>query len=400
MIKPKSMFALFCLMFVAGCTVAIAPSLAKIGLSFPDVSRSTLQMLLSFGAFSSFGVSLFVGKIQQYISQKTVITVGAFLISTGMIGFFYTTSFTLLLVLSLLMGVGSGAMTATIPALLSTYFVGEKRSIMLGRNVSLQAIGSMLLTSLGGTLAIYGWRYNYLMFAIALVSGVVGLFLLPNDKKIENQDDDEEATGSELASEEDDKLSMTSPTILTVLMLASMIMFLLSCSQNNLAIHASDLNIGNSSLVGLALSCESLGAIIAGFFITKLSVVLKGNTLIFGYVLMTLGNASISFIHLTVGFFIGTILIGMSMGSLMTRTLYLLTSGVKKSAIPTTAGLFSAVTSLGFALAPLIYNSIAGLISDSLATTSFYLATLFGVILILILAVTRFETRLLKLIKF
>jgi len=145
MSKKRIMIALLVLMFVSNIALGISPSVAKIGLAFPEVSRSTLQMILSLAAFSSFGASLVVGKMQQYVSQKTVILSGAVLLSLGVLPLVISTSFPFLLAVSVIIGLGSGAMTATAPALISTYFTGDERSSMLGKNTSLKYIGSMIM---------------------------------------------------------------------------------------------------------------------------------------------------------------------------------------------------------------------------------------------------------------
>lgn len=395
MSKKRITIALLVLMLVSNIALGISPSVAKIGVAFPDVNRSTLQMILSLAAFSSFGASLIVGKMQQYVSQKTVILSGAALLSLGALPLVMSTSFPFLLAVSLLIGLGSGAMTATAPALISTYFTGDERSSMLGKNTSLKYIGSMAMTSLGGMLAVYGWQFNYVIFLFALIGLATGIVLLPNDRKIQKAEPSETVDMLQNQTEAETQLKLTSPSVLVVIALGVSITLMSACTQNNLAIHAQELNIGESSLSGLALACQSLGSIIAGFFITSVSKILKRHTLVVGYSLMALGQGIIATIHLPIGLFIGCLFVGMSVGSVMTRILFLMTSVVRPSAVPVTASLFSAATSLGFAISPLLFNPLAGMLSSSLATTSFFLAACMAVCLILLLGLTQFEHRLL-----
>lgn len=396
MSKKRIMIALLALMFVSNIALGISPSVAKIGLAFPEVSRSTLQMILSLAAFSSFGASLVVGKVQQYVSQKTVILSGAVLLSLGALPLVISTSFPFLLVVSVIIGLGSGSMTATAPALISTYFTGDERSSMLGKNTSLKYIGSMTMTSLGGTLAVYGWQFNYAIFLFALIGLAVGIVLLPNDRKNKKEEAEETTKETQEQVENENQLKLTSPSVLIVITLGVTITLMSAATQNNLAIHAQELKIGDTSIAGLALACQSLGSIVAGFFITSVSKILKRHTLFVGYISMAIGHGIVATVHVPIALFIGCFFVGLSVGSVMTRILYLMTSVVRPSAIPVTASIFSAATSLGFALSPLLFNPIAGMISSSLATTSFFIATCMAVCLVALLGITQFEQRLLK----
>lgn len=396
MTSKQMIVTLGLLMIISNIALGIAPSLGVIGLAYPEVRRSTLQLIISLAAFASFGASLVAGKLQAIFSQKAVVMSGAFLLGLGSLPMFIQPGFNFLLCMSVLIGLGAGLMTSTMPAIIATYFSGDSRSNMLGLNTSLKAIGGMAVAALGGILASFGWYFSYAMFLFAFVGVVFAIFFLPNDKAIRETQLLEEQESSGETSADDGRLTLVSTTVIFVIILGMLVTLLGGVSQNNVALHIQEAHIGDAKVAGLALSCESLGGIAAGLIVTKLAKVLRSYTMIIGFIGMAAGQLLIATIHLPMAVFIGCLVNGISTWFVMTRILFLMTSVVKPAAIPMTAGVFSAATSLGFALSPLIINLISGLFSDQLATTSFFVGVGIVVILIVTLVVTQFEQRLLK----
>lgn len=387
--RKKIVIGLLLLMVVSNIGLAISPSIASIGEAFPEVGRSMLQMILSFAAFASFAASLIAGKLQKIFSQKYVVLFGAILLSLGVLPVFISQSFNFLLATSIVLGFGSGIMTATIPALVSTYFTGDERSSMLGKNTSLKSIGSMAMTACGGVLAVYGWQYNYLIFLAAVIGLIAGFILLPNTPKVA-----EEVTVTKEISEEDQAgLKFSSMPSITLMLLGVSLTLMSAVNQNNLSLHVSELGIGDASLAGTALSIYSLGSIAAGFIINYVTKLFKQNTLVFGYTMMGVGQFLIFFTTNKWLLFLGCIFVGISMGTTMTRILYLMTSVVRKTDVPVAASLFSAATSLGFSLSPLIFNNIGRLISDNLSQNSYLLASILAFLIIVGLLFSRFESK-------
>ena len=388
--KKKLQLGLIILIFVANIATGITPALAKIGNAFPEVGRSQLQLIISIAALLSFLASLAAGKLQSLVSQKTVVLTGAAFLGLGCLPLIVQSNFTFLLIVSVFLGGGSGLMTATIPALIARYFEGEARTSMLGKKTGYQGLGTMLMTFIGGVLAVYGWQYNYAIFVIAIIAFVLGLFLLPNDPVLKKAKE-----GERTALESDDqKYAVGSLTVVLLLTLAVTLTMLTSVLSNNMALHADINGIGDSSVSGLALSVNSLGTILAGFVASHVVKVLKSNTLWISYLLMAGGLLIIGVLHAKVGLVGGSFIFGLGYGTVMTRLLYLITSLLKSTSVPMGMSLFSALTSLGFALAPMLMNGIAGLFSDNLATASFMVALGFALGIAAIILVTNGEKKL------
>lgn len=388
--KKKLQLGLIILIFVANIATGITPALAKIGNAFPEVGRSQLQLIISIAALLSFVASLIAGKLQSIVSQKAVVLAGAAFLSLGCLPLLFQSNFTFLLVVSVFLGGGSGLMTATIPALIARYFEGEARTSMLGKKTGYQGLGTMLMTFLGGVLAVYGWQYNYAIFIIAIVAFVCGLFLLPNDPVLKKA-----KAGKKVALESDNsKFVVASLTISVLLALAVTLTMLSAVLSNNMALHADIKGIGDSSISGLALSFNSLGTILAGFVASNVVKILKERTLLVSYLMMAGGLLIIGMLHLKIGLILGALVFGLGYGTVMTRLLFLITSLLKSTSVPVGMSLFSALTSLGFAFAPMLMNAVAGLFSDNLATASFMVALGFALGIAGLLVLTNGEKKL------
>lgn len=387
--KRKLQIGLIALIIVGNIATGITPALAKIGNAFPDVGRSQLQMIVSIAALLSFLASLIAGKLQSVFSQKVVVLGGAAFLGLGCLPLIFHTNFTFLLIVSVFIGGGSGLMTATIPALIARYFEGDARTAMLGKKTGFQGLGTMSMTFLGGVLAVYGWQYNYGIFLLPIVAFVLGGILLPNDPVLKVVKAEEVVSASDGR-----KFKVANVNIILLLTLAVTLTMLSSTLSNNMALHADIKGIGDSSVSGLALSCYSLGTILAGFVAGHVVKRLKSRTLLVSYLLMASGLLIIGNWHLKVGLVGGALVFGLGYGSVMTRLLYLITSLLKSTSVPVGMSLFSALTSLGFALSPMLMNGVAGLISDNLATTSFLVALGFALGIAVFLLVTNVEKKL------
>lgn len=387
--KKQLKIGLLPFIIITNIGLGITPALASISHYFKGNEASQVYLIVSIGALFGFFASLLAGKLQNYFTQKAVLLIGALLLSFGLLPVVFPHSFYLLLVVGALTGSGGGLLTATTPAMISRYSVNEERTALLGYKTGFQGLGTMLITFVGGVLAVYGWQYAYLIFILALVALGMGMVYLPS----EGLKDGQISQGEE---REGGKLGLRSPLVGLLLVLVIGLTLLSSSLSNNMALHADGLAIGDSSLVGLALSFQSFGVILAGFSMSWVVKVLRQRLLVVSFMVTSLGLASLAFFHHQLGLIGGALLFGYGYGLILTRLLFMMASLVKSQLIPIGMGLISACMSLGFALSPLLFNQLGTLFSTSLATTSFVLAFGLSVLLMLLLIVTNFEQQVLR----
>ncbi|MGT2799781.1 MFS transporter [Streptococcus marmotae] len=391
----KITLGILAMAFVSQSNAALAPSVPSIAQSFPDIPISVIQSIVTIGGFTGFFSALLCGKFQEYVSLRKL---GLFALSLvgvfGILPIFYHSNFYVLLVSSGVVGFGAGMLTVVSPSLISTYFEGDARSSLLGKQTAFQGIGNMLILALGGFLASYSWVNNYYVYLLPIASFIIFFLTIPQDKQSKSGG---EQSGNVVLEKGSNKVSLTSPFILLLLAISVSVTIIVSGSFNNIAIFTEQYKIGDSSVSGLALSVLSLGMISAGLFINQFIKIFKSLTLTTGYLIAALSFICFLIFHNQIGLFIGSYFTGISAGIIMTRLVYLLTSIVKEELISKAVSLYSAFTSAGFFISAFLLNSIAGLFTTDLTTGSFIVSVALSILIIGLLIITRVEYRSLNI---
>ncbi|MBE3581324.1 MAG: hypothetical protein IMW96_06800 [Thermoanaerobacteraceae bacterium] len=94
--------------------MAIATGLSVIAARFPEVSQTSIQLLITLPCVVIIVVTPIVGKLQEYISMKTLVLLGIICFLAGGVLPAFLTSFSLILVCRAILGIGVG--TVQVPA--------------------------------------------------------------------------------------------------------------------------------------------------------------------------------------------------------------------------------------------------------------------------------------------
>ena len=88
----------------------------------------------------------------------------------------------LVLLMRALVGVGVGMIMPLSTGLLTYYFPPEKREGLLGLASAANQLGGVIATLLAGLLAGISWRLSFMVYLMGLISIVLCLIFLPNDR--------------------------------------------------------------------------------------------------------------------------------------------------------------------------------------------------------------------------
>lgn len=89
---------------------------------------------------------------------------------------------TLVLAARALVGIGVGIIMPLSTGLLSFYFPPEKQQQYMGYSSAMNQMGGVIATLLSGLLAAINWRASFLVYLMGLISIVLCLIFLPNDR--------------------------------------------------------------------------------------------------------------------------------------------------------------------------------------------------------------------------
>src|SRR5665647_914225 len=149
--------------------IGISSGLYVIGQHFSNVSQTSIQLLVALPSVIIIVVTPIIGKLQEIISMKTLIIFGILCFLVGGVVPALLSSFTAILVLRALLGVGVGIVQVLSVALVAAYFYGDERSKVMGQQTSAQMIGAAVMLFVSGYLATAGWNITFYVHLIAII---------------------------------------------------------------------------------------------------------------------------------------------------------------------------------------------------------------------------------------
>jgi predicted MFS family arabinose efflux permease len=175
-----SILSLSLLTVMAGA--AVAPALGVIKEYFADVNQLFVQMIISVPALFIVITNLFFPALCKRFGAKTLVLGGLLLYTVGgcVAGAF--NNIWLVLLMRALVGVGVGIIMPLSTGLLAYYFRPEEQVRLMGYSSAMNQMGGVIATLLSGMLANISWRASFLVYLLGLLSIILCLLYLPNDR--------------------------------------------------------------------------------------------------------------------------------------------------------------------------------------------------------------------------
>lgn len=194
-LKPlaASILSLSLLTVMAGA--AVAPALEVIRAHFSDASRTSVQLIVSMPAVFIVITNLCFNRLAEKFGSKTLVMTGLVLYTAGGCCAGLFDSIGLVLLMRALVGVGVGMIMPLSTGLLTYYFPPEKREGLLGLASAANQFGGVIATLLAGLLAGISWRLSFMVYLMGLISIVLCLIFLPNDRIVGAAQPDEAPRG-------------------------------------------------------------------------------------------------------------------------------------------------------------------------------------------------------------
>lgn len=175
-----SILSLSLLTVMAGA--AVAPALGVISAHFSDCSRLEVQLIVSMPALFIVITNLFFTRLSARFGAKTLVLIGLVLYTFGGAAAGLCSSIWALLAMRALVGVGVGIIMPLSTGLLSYFFSPEKREGLMGLSSAANQLGGVIATLLAGVLAGISWRLSFLVYLMGLISIVLCLIFMPNER--------------------------------------------------------------------------------------------------------------------------------------------------------------------------------------------------------------------------
>ena len=289
-----SILSLSLLTVMAGA--AVAPALSVIQAHFADTNQLFVQMIISVPALFIVITNYIFPKLCKLFGAKTLVLIGLLFYTAGGCAAGLFDNIFLVLVMRALVGVGVGIIMPLSTGLLSYYFKPEQQVGLMGYSSAMNQMGGVIATLLSGLLANISWRVSFLVYLMGLISIVLCLIYLPNEK---------------ITQESEKKKSSGGAGVFRNNFLYILAMFLLMSTffiyPANFAMETVSEGIIPQNYIAVIMAGMDFVAFCGGLLFVRAKKLLKGNTRFLAPLCFLIGYLSLAFIGGWAGTLIGSV---------------------------------------------------------------------------------------------
>ena len=356
--KLKIKIGIMSLCSVALSYMALSPIIASIGADFTGVDETLVQMVFTLPSLLFIIGSPLSGIAMSYINKKTIalFSLSCYLVG-GLFPFFFNSSIWLLLVGSLIIGVGTGFLMPLINGFIVQYFDKNDRAPLMGMNAIFTALGALTFIFIGGQLSRFGWRYTYLAFSLVIVIIALVITCLP--------------TGEPQKAEVSEKNGKTSAfemnSYIFGLFAIGFIYFVVQNAFNtNSSAYAINVLGKDAAMASLVTMINTIGGIIGGMSFSRIAYRAKSQIETITLAVIAVGFFITFFIPSTVAFFAGSFLIGYGFAIFNAAGSYLLSYNTRPETNAFTVSVYLALVNFGAAISPIVVNACTGFMGEGI----------------------------------
>lgn len=275
--------------------------------AWPQLSASSVRMVVSLPPLISLPVMLFIGVVVgKRISYRMCAILGTLLIAVGGVApYFLSSNWGLILFFRSLLGVGAGFLGMR-NALIVRAVPKEKQAAFIGYGSTVMNVGAFIANPIVGILAKYSWKHPFLFDAIAFIPVIIMLFFL-REPEAEEEAPAEEIKEAEAVPAEKGTFTWRLIYYAIMQLLTTAVLYPM---LSGLATYVSVKGIADSVLAGTMLSAYSIAGVVANMFIGQIMGATKKFTIGLMCALAALGQAIVLFVPSVPTLFVGVIFAG------------------------------------------------------------------------------------------
>ena len=150
--------------------LAVSPILGDLTKIFPKATDLDIQMLTSLPSLLIIPFILLGGKLTEKVDFVRILKIGLWLFAASGILYLISNKMWQLIVVSALLGIGSGLIIPLSTGLISKYFVGTYRVKQFGLSSAITNFTLVIATAVTGYLAEVSWHLLFLVYLLPLIS--------------------------------------------------------------------------------------------------------------------------------------------------------------------------------------------------------------------------------------
>ncbi len=368
-IKNKIWFktALLSISLVLTSASAISAIIPMMLNQLPGVSSSLIESIVTIPSFSMMLFVLLSGPISSRLGKKNTVLLGLLLVVIGGILPMLTTNITWILALRLVLGAGLGMFNSLAVSLISDFFEGDERAQLVGFQSAVQGLGSSLATFVAGQLALIGWPFAFLCYAITIPIALLFFFIIPEPER-------EEPTASTTGTGH--KSGGMSLPVLGLGAALFLFMTFIMIVYTKTGIMIAEKSMPNAGFLGTALTLFSLSTMIAGFLFGRIYKWFRNYAPFISSLLTATGFVLLWFAQNVTMVTVAMLIIGFSFALFIPYIFTILTKIVPKGSETISISIAMVGSNLGAFASPYVIKLVGVLSGNETASFSFLVSAI------------------------
>lgn len=268
--------------------LAVSPILGDLTKIFPKATDLDIQMLTSLPSLLIIPFILLGGKLTEKVDYVRILKVGLWLFAASGILYLVSDKMWQLIVVSALLGIGSGLIIPLSTGLVSRYFSGAYRVKQFGLSSAITNFTLVVATAVTGYLAEVSWHLPFLVYLLPLVSILLMGHLKTNRPETDVADSDGAAAEQSAIDVGKSKYGIHLGHLIELMLFYGVTTYVVLAVVFNLPflMEKHHFSSGNSRLM---ISLFFLAIMAPGFVLDKIVAVLKERTKAYSLLAVTLG---------------------------------------------------------------------------------------------------------------
>lgn len=341
---------------------AVSPALGDIALAFPDVSETTIKLLLTLPSVMIIPFIFVSSHLTRRFPKKHILFAGMVFYLIGGLGGGLVSSIELLLFCRAVLGIGVGLLMPISTSLVADFFDGEERTSTMGQVSAANNLGGVVLFLASGVLASISWRMAFSVYSLVIIAAVIVFFYLPAKKP---EPDSPGAVSARLPK----KLYAFGAAMFFIVLAFYSI-------PANMALFLKQEGIGSSRSAGLVISLSTAAGFVAGLLLGRIKRLLQTYFTAIQLLLMGAGFFIISVSSHLFLIGVGVGLMGFGFGSIVPTVFDQVSRQVPKSQTVQAMAIVTSMLFLGQFSSPIFLDGIGMLFANE--TIRFIYAFLAG----------------------
>lgn len=344
---------------------AVAPALNVIKAYFADCDPMFVQMIVSMPAIFIFLTSFIFPKLCNHMGTKTLVILGLVLYVIGGCAAGLFSNIILVLIMRAIVGIGVGIIMPLSTGLLSFYYPPGKQAALMGLSSAMNQMGGVIATLISGALAAISWRATFLVYLMGLISIVLCIVFMPNDRMHAEEHHDSAKGHWEV---------FKNNHVFIIAMFLHMAVFFVY--PTNFAIETVKEGIVPAGLIAVIMAGMDLVAFFGGLLFVQTKRMLKQYTKFAAPVIFLIGYVLMAFVGGWPGILIGSAFVGFANGAGVPFIMSEVSMKAGRAAATTVMPMLSAALYLGQFLCPILIGAVTAVFGNIL-----YLPYYFAIVL-------------------